>query len=331
MASRDRNKEITTGIQGGDSSFVPYPSALSPWPHRIAVTTACATVPLLFIGGLVTSKGAGLAVPDWPTSFGYNMFLYPWSKMVGNIFYEHSHRLFASAVGFLTIVLAVTFWFKEDRPWVRWLALGALGLVIAQGIVGGLRVVLLENTLAMLHASLAQAFFALTVMLATLTSADWRHSSGKQRLQDGRWLCRLSAALSGLLYLQAVLGAIVRHTGERFEFHFAVAAVIAVLTAFVMARIQRLALAEPKLTFSARLLGGLLVLQLMLGIGSYITKFTTIVPSSAALVVLITTTHLLIGAVMLATSLFLTLRSFRLSARGKNFAGVNSLQEQYST
>ena len=331
MANRDRNKEVTTGIQGGDSSFIPYPSSLSPWPHRIAVTTACATVPLLFIGGLVTSKGAGLAVPDWPTSFGYNMFLYPWSKMVGNIFYEHSHRLFASAVGFLTIVLAVTFWFREDRPRVRWLGVGALGLVIAQGIVGGLRVVLLENTLAMLHASLAQAFFGLTVILAIITSAEWRHSSRQGRLQDSRRLSRLCASLSGLLYLQAILGAIVRHTGERFEFHFAVAAVIAVLTVFVMSQIQRLAPAGAKLTFPARLLGGLLVLQLLLGIGSYVTKFTTVVRSPAALVVLITTTHLLIGAVMLATSLFLTLRSFRLSARDKNFAGVNSLQEQYST
>src|ERR671924_1120915 len=93
---------------------------LSIWPHRLAVVTACATVFLLFIGGLVTSKGAGLAVPDWPTTFGYNMFLYPWSKMVGNIFYEHSHRLIASVVGMLTIALALTFWFKERRPWLRW-------------------------------------------------------------------------------------------------------------------------------------------------------------------------------------------------------------------
>src|ERR1043165_6588072 len=141
MADQVRKDAMRTAGGEKNSSLIPHSLSFSPWPHRLAVITACATVPLLFIGGLVTSKGAGLAVPDWPTSFGYNMFLYPWSKMVGNIFYEHSHRLFASAVGFLTIVLAVTFWFKEDRPWVRWLALGALGLVIAQGIVGGLRVV----------------------------------------------------------------------------------------------------------------------------------------------------------------------------------------------
>ena len=144
------------------------------WPHRLAVITACATFPLLFIGGLVTSKGAGLAVPDWPTTFGYNMFLYPWSKMVGNIFYEHSHRLVASAVGFLTIALALSLWLQERRKWLRWLGVIALALVVLQGVLGGLRVTLLEQSLAIVHASLAQAFFALTVSLALFTSPEWR-------------------------------------------------------------------------------------------------------------------------------------------------------------
>src|SRR5512132_4020986 len=117
------------------------PGEPSVWPHRLAIVLACATFPLLFIGGLVTSKGAGLAVPDWPTTFGHNMFLYPWSKMIGNIFYEHSHRLVASFVGLLAIALAVAFWLRERRAWLRWLSLIALGLVITQGVLGGLRVV----------------------------------------------------------------------------------------------------------------------------------------------------------------------------------------------
>src|SRR5574342_1275515 len=116
------------------------PASEGVWPHRIAVVLACATFPLLFIGGLVTSKGAGLAVPDWPTTFGYNMFLYPWSKMVGGIFYEHSHRLIGSAVGFLTILLAVVLWYRESRQWLGWLGIVALAVVIAQGVLGGLRV-----------------------------------------------------------------------------------------------------------------------------------------------------------------------------------------------
>src|SRR5215468_7172473 len=115
----------------GTAAFANPHSSLSAWPHRLAMILVCATFPLLFIGGLVTSKGAGLAVPDWPTTFGYNMFLYPWSKMVGNIFYEHSHRLVASAVGLLTIALTVAFWLRERRQWLRWLGMLALGLVIA--------------------------------------------------------------------------------------------------------------------------------------------------------------------------------------------------------
>src|SRR5690242_2755767 len=151
----------------------PRPSVLSIWPHRLAVLLVCATFPLLFIGGLVTGKGAGLAVPDWPTTFGYNMFLYPWSKMVGNIFYEHSHRLVAAAVGLLTIALALAFWLQERRHWLRRLGVAALLLVILQGVIGGLRVVLLEHTLAIVHAAFAQAFFALTVSLTIFTSPDW--------------------------------------------------------------------------------------------------------------------------------------------------------------
>ena len=104
----------------------------------MAVILACATFPLLFIGGLVTSLGAGLAVPDWPTTFGYNMFLYPWSKMIGGIFYEHSHRLIASSVGLLTIALAISLWLREKRRWLRWLGIAALLLVVAQGVLVGL-------------------------------------------------------------------------------------------------------------------------------------------------------------------------------------------------
>ena len=159
-------------------------ASVSVWPHRLAVMTACATFPLLFIGGLVTSKGAGLAVPDWPTTFGYNMFLYPWSKMVGNIFYEHSHRLVASGVGLLTIVLALSLWLQERRNWLRWLGVTALVLVVIQGVLGGLRVILLEHSLAIVHASLAQAFFALAVSLALFTSAEWREKTTDRPLAD---------------------------------------------------------------------------------------------------------------------------------------------------
>src|SRR5574337_643879 len=102
----------------------------SRWPHRLAVVSAATTLLLIFVGGLVTNTGSALAVPDWPTTFGYNMFLYPWSKMVGGIFFEHSHRLLGSAVGMLTIALLITTWLGEPRRWVRMLTLVALGGVV---------------------------------------------------------------------------------------------------------------------------------------------------------------------------------------------------------
>src|SRR5688572_10938498 len=116
-----------------------------PWLHRFAVLTAGATLLLICVGGVVTSKGVGLAVPDWPTTFGYNMFFFPWSKWVGGVFYEHSHRLVASGVGLLTTILAVWLWIKEERKWVRWLGVIAFVAVVGQGVLGGLRVTELKD------------------------------------------------------------------------------------------------------------------------------------------------------------------------------------------
>lgn len=313
-----------------EPSAVPHDPSISPWPHRLAVITACATFPLLFIGGLVTSKGAGLAVPDWPTTFGYNMFLYPWSKMVGGIFYEHSHRLVASAVGMLTIALAISLWFQERRGWLRWLGLAALVLVIVQGVLGGLRVILLEHVLAIVHASLAQVFFALTVSLALFTSVEWRGDRAGPPLADGARLRRLAAITTTLIYLQIVFGAVLRHTGARLDAHLLFAALVTVHVVLVIMRILKLHSERPELVRPAYFLGGLLVLQLFLGTLSYLAKFTTILRVAAEATVMLTTTHLAVGALMLVTSLFVTLRSYRYSSAPKPAGGRNVLAEQYS-
>src|SRR2546423_8703782 len=141
--------------------------------HVLALLTAAATFPLIFMGGLVTSHGAGMSVPDWPNSYGYNMFLFPPSKWVGGIFYEHTHRLMGSVVGIFSIVLAIVAWKCEPRRWVRWLAYSVLGAVIFQGILGGLRVVLVKLDLAIVHACIAQAFFCLASLVAVVTSRWW--------------------------------------------------------------------------------------------------------------------------------------------------------------
>src|SRR5919108_6548994 len=306
------------------------PGDVGVWPHRLAVILACATFPLLFIGGLVTSKGAGLAVPDWPTSFGYPMFLYPWSKMVGNVFYEHSHRLVASAVGLLTIALALAFWFGEGRSWLRRLGVAALLLVILQGVVGGLRVVLLEPTLAIVHAALAQAFFALTVSLAIFTSPKWTEELNRKPLADGVRLRRLCAITTAMIYLQAIFGAVLRHTGERVDAHLFFAALVTLHVAFILARVMRTHRDHPTLTRAARVLGTLLLLQLTLGAGSYFGKFTSTLGLSGGTLVVITTTHLVAGALMLATSQFLTLRTYRLPTTPQAPAGQPVLTEQFS-
>lgn len=306
------------------------PGSEAVWPHRMAVTLACATFPLLFIGGLVTSKGAGLAVPDWPTTFGYNMFLYPWSKMVGNVFYEHSHRLVASSVGLLTVMLALTLWFRERRDWLRWLGIAALGLVILQGVIGGLRVILLEHTLAIIHAAFAQAFFALTVSLAVFTSTEWGSNLQNAPLIDGARLRRLGAVTTAVIYVQSVFGAVLRHTGERLDAHLFFAAMVVLHVLFIWVRIQRSHSDQPKLTRPARLLAILLLLQLSFGAASYFGKFTSLFGLSFGALVVVTTTHLVIGALMLAASLVLTLRCYHFSSTAEAPAGPEFLKEQFS-
>ena len=304
-------------------------SLVSVWPHRLAVITACATFPLLFIGGLVTSKGAGLAVPDWPTTFGYNMFLYPWSKMVGNIFYEHSHRLVASAVGFLTIALALSLWLQERRKWLRWLGTVALVLVVVQGVLGGLRVTLLEHSLAIVHASLAQAFFALTASLALFTSPEWRENIAKPPLADYGRLRRLAAVTTGLIYLQVLFGAVLRHTGLRLDAHLLFAALVTLHVVLRTVRIFKNHSDDLRLTRPALYLSIMLVLQLVLGTVSYLAKFTTILRLSVDATVYLTTTHLAVGALMLVTSLIVTLRSYRYPTV-RTAAGQKVFIEQYS-
>jgi cytochrome c oxidase assembly protein subunit 15 len=178
------------------------------WLNRFAWLSAVATLLLICSGGMVTSKGVGLAVPDWPTSFGYNMFLFPVSKWIGGIFFEHTHRLIASTVGMLTIILALWLWFAESRRWVRILGLAAVSAVILQGILGGLRVTMLKDQIGIFHACLAQAFFALMVIIALVTSRSW--SARVAAIRDVK-LIRIALLTTILIYIQLALGATMRH------------------------------------------------------------------------------------------------------------------------
>src|SRR6266704_1976364 len=184
----------------------------SPWLNRFAWLTCVATLLLICSGGMVTSKNVGLAVPDWPTTFGYNMFLFPVSKWVGGILFEHTHRLMDSVVGFLTIILAVWLWLREDRPWVRSLGVIALGGVILQGILGGLRVTMMKDEIGIFHACIAQAFLGLLVVIALVTT-NFCPTLANLRIDPLRLtqITTLAIGIALAIYLQLALGATMRH------------------------------------------------------------------------------------------------------------------------
>ena len=182
--------------------------------HFLALLTTAATFPLIFMGGLVTSHGAGMAVPDWPNTYGYNMFLFPPSRWVGGIFYEHTHRLMGTVVGMLSIALCLWAWRTDTRRHVRWLATGVLGAVIFQGVLGGLRVVLVKLGLAVVHACFAQAFFCLAALTAVVISRWWSQAPDLTATEDagrGRRLVALATAAVAVVYLQLIVGALMRH------------------------------------------------------------------------------------------------------------------------
>jgi len=182
------------------------------WLNRFAWITCVATLLLICSGGMVTSKGVGLAVPDWPTTFGYNMFLFPASKWVGGILFEHTHRLIASAVGFLTIILAIWLWRSESRNWVRNLGVIALGAVVLQGVLGGLRVTMLKDEIGIFHACLAQAFLGLVVVIVLVTSKFWRAlSDAAVDPKKFAPIKTIAIAVTVAIYVQLALGATMRH------------------------------------------------------------------------------------------------------------------------
>jgi heme a synthase len=309
----------------------------SPWPHRMAVVLACATFPLVWVGGLVTTTDAGMAVPDWPTTYGYNLFLYPWQTwLLGpwDLFIEHGHRLLAASVGMLTIALLVVILRTESRRWMKMLGVAALALVIFQGVLGGLRVRLDERTLAMLHGCTGPLFFALATGLAVFTSRRWRSDASKLAVSSAGTICLLATVTTVLAYLQILLGAVVRHVPvdaqpttfvHAVRSHLFLAGVltlhIILLAGLIWSRARSI---EPLGRLAAALVG-LVSLQLLLGAGTWIVKFG--VPSWAAgwistqpiavqeggwLQTHIITAHVAIGSLIFVTSLATALWSRRL-------------------
>jgi heme a synthase len=268
--------------------------------YRLALATLGATSVLILLGGLVTNTGAALAVPDWPSTFGYNMVLFPWSRMVGGILYEHSHRLMGALVGVLTLALAGALWREGGR--VRRLGLVAVAAVVLQGVLGGLRVVLLEDTLAIFHGCLAQAFFALLAVIVLLTAPRGRVvASPVEPALKG-----LAVLAAVLVYAQIVFGSLLTHAG-RIDLHLAGAVLVFVLVPIVAAQLRRTgdAVAAPV----SRLVSVLLGVQLLLGIGSFLARFSPWwIPGEQLTVTALPVAHRLAGSLILAATVVLAVR-----------------------
>jgi cytochrome c oxidase assembly protein subunit 15 len=276
------------------------------WPHRLACATAAATVGLIVAGGLVTNTGAALAVPDWPTTFGYPLFLFPWSGMVGGVLVEHGHRLLGAAIGLLTVVLALALGLGDRRRWVRGLGLLAVVLVCVQGLIGGLRVVLLQDVLGLVHGCLAQLFFALLVGISVITGPGWRRPSVVPPGAGRR--APLGILAVAVVYGQVVLGAFTTH-GPAVWWHVAGAAVTTWVLIALALGVLGSAGEDPVLVWWARAMKGLLLGQLLLGVGAYTVRFTDVgVPGGQLAVVALPVLHRTVGALVLGSAVALALQ-----------------------
>ncbi len=276
---------------------------VSPWPRRAAWIACLATLPIFLIGGTVTTLRVGMAVPDWPTTFGQNMFAYPLSEMLGNtgVFWEHSHRLWGAFVGVCVVALALVVWCCEPRKLVRALASLAVLGVVAQGVLGGLRVTANSPELAFLHGSLAQALFALLAAILFLESRAWS-AARFERVSAGNKLRSLAVLAPTLVYVQTGFGAWLRHSG--YPLAQAIHVLFAIVATWVVLRLG----AELRRTDVSTLqrvgrwVRALVWTQVALGVLAWISVYLLTGPHNPVSVseAIFATAHVACGAMLLA-------------------------------
>jgi cytochrome c oxidase assembly protein subunit 15 len=278
------------------------------WLHRYAVLLVVSTLFLVMAGASVTSNDAGLSVPDWPLSYGKVM-----PPMTGGIFYEHGHRMVATAVGLMTIVLALWLWRSDERRWMKWLGLAALGGVIVQGVLGGLTVIfLLPRPVSIAHACLAQLFFSTTVAIALFTSPAWRR--GGQTVEDTGTpsLRTLAVSVPVAVLCQLALGAAYRHRLTGLIPHvvgaLVVAGIVLIVAMFVLAQFG----AHRTLKKPAQALAAVTLVQVFLGIAAYMSRISYVETARPEpVMVLFTVLHVAVGAMTLASSVVLAILVLR--------------------
>lgn len=288
-------------------------TAYRPGIHAVALFAAALTLPLLYVGGSVTTYRVGMAVPDWPTTFYENPFLYNFWDAPFGVRVEHMHRLYGAAVGVAMIVLAGWFLAFEPRRWMKALGLLALAAVIGQGVLGGLRVNRVSTVLAAVHGCTGQAFFGLLVALCVFTGRDWNTDSGRA-VDRGQF--RVQSALAVVLvYAQILVGGWLRHfaTPSALWLHSAMAAGVLIYLGWLAARIRAVRAEAPWLVAPSRVVLLTVAAQVLLGIGSLVLLWPldgTARPVPA-LQAMIRTGHQTNAAILFAASIVLTLRSFR--------------------
>jgi heme a synthase len=293
--------------------------------HRYAVFTACCTFLLLIAGALVTSNDAGLSIPDWPLAYG--SVTPPW---VGGIRYEFTHRVIATCIGVLTIGLAVWLWRSEKRRWMRWLGLAALGGVIAQGILGGMTVLMFQPPeVSAAHATLAQLFFSTVVAISVFTSSWW--NGQLTTVEDTRSPAVRSLVIwtTVAVFLQLILGAAFRHRGFGIIPHLIGAVVVTILIFMTAGALKRRFSNVPALRKCAKMLHILIGVQLLLGGGAYWSRiYAAQFPQPIPVMVTLTVVHTVTGALVLAASLVTALMSYRLVAGQKAVGETARTTEQ---
>lgn len=294
-------------------------STYNPGVHRFAVFVVIWTILLLVAGALVTSNDAALAVPDWPLSYGS---LTP--PMVGGIFYEHSHRLIAGGLGIFALVLAVLVWVKDGRRWLRWFGIIAVLGVAVQAVLGGQVVIrLLHYWLPVIHACFAQIVFAAVLSIAVFTSRWW--VTDRAPLEDrGTPTIHSLVLLNALIvYFQVFLGAGFRHQDLPIWPHIAGSMLVLASVVWTTVVLRRRFAQSRELSKARALLHAVFGVQFLLGLGAYWARLTTAdAPQPMRLMVVLTVTHTVVGALLFAVSVLTVLLCYRLVPRRREVAAA---------
>jgi cytochrome c oxidase assembly protein subunit 15 len=321
------------------------------------VIAVCLVWPLIWVGGLVTTYDAGMAVPDWPGTYGYNLFLYPYESWLSgpfDLFIEHGHRLLGAIVGLVAFAMVIAAVRREPRRWVTLLTVAVLLAVISQGILGGMRVRLSDRTLAMLHGCFGPIVFGLCVVVAVVTSRFWwRRPNLQDRLLHsvGRWLIGLTITLVVISYGQLLLGAQIRHIQPNSRpGWFAMMVAIHVMTAFLLWLLTGITWLRARrcgdLTLSRPSVGliGLVAVQIVLGTGTWVVNYGWptflewfpgargfLLQSQGFVDSIVVTAHVATGALIFALAVLMLVRALRIHRRRVDYHASQQQPDEPTT